>query len=168
MSDELLEIVDNIKQPSVWIRVLFMVVFGIASYLLLLPLIIILSIAQALFTLITGEPNENLRYFSATLVLYVSQIIRFLTYLSEDKPFPFSDFPELEDDSLAPATTASAAAQKANGSVASDEKAKGSATRKASAKKSPARKPARKRTTKKSPARKETPGKSDASDGNDS
>ena len=30
MSDELIEIVDNIKQPSVWIRVLFMIVFAVS------------------------------------------------------------------------------------------------------------------------------------------
>lgn len=168
MSDELLEIVDNIKQPSVWIRVLFMVVFGIASYLLILPLIIILSIAQALFTLITGEPNENLRYFSGTLVLYVSQIIEFLTYLSEEKPFPFSDFPELEDHSLAPAATAAGTARKANGAAAGDEKPKGPAKRKAAAKKSPVRKPARKKATKKSAAKAEASEKPAESGGNDS
>jgi len=49
MSDELIEIVDNIKQPSVWIRVLFMIVFALASYIIILPLVLVLSIAQALF-----------------------------------------------------------------------------------------------------------------------
>jgi len=53
MSDELIEIVDNIKQPSVWIRVLFMIVFALASYIIILPLVLVLSIAQALF--VRGE-----------------------------------------------------------------------------------------------------------------
>ena len=48
MSDELIEIVDNIKQPSVWIRVLFMIVFALASYIIILPLVLVLSIAQGL------------------------------------------------------------------------------------------------------------------------
>jgi len=100
MSNELNEIVDNITQPSAWIRVLLMAVFAIASYFVLLPLILVLSIAQALFTLITGQSNANLKYFSATLKLYVTQIIEFLTYLSDDRPYPFSDLPEVEDDSL--------------------------------------------------------------------
>ncbi len=100
MSNELDEIVDNIKQPSAWTRVLLMAVFAIASYFVLLPLILVLSIAQALFTLITGDANANLRYFSATLELYVAQLFKFMTYLSEEKPYPFSSLPEVEDDSL--------------------------------------------------------------------
>ena len=147
MSDELLEIVDNIKQPSVWIRILFMVVFGVASYVLILPLIIILSIAQTLFVLITGETNENLKYFSASLELYVSQLFKFLTYLEEEKPFPFSDFPEVEDSSMTEAPVARA--RKANGSSADAGKSKSASTRKAGTKKAPARKSATKKAAKK-------------------
>lgn len=157
MSDEFLDIADNMREPSVWIRVLFMIVFGIASYFLILPLIIILSIAQALFTLIAGEPNENLKYFSATLDLYISQIIKFLTYLSEEKPFPFSDFPEVEDSSLSEAAASTAA--KANG-ASSDAAGKQSAAKVSTAKrKAPAKKAAKKKTAKKQAANKGEPAK---------
>ena len=97
MSDKLDEIVDNITQPSAWIRILLMTVFAVASYFILLPLILVLSIAQALFTLITGKGNANIRYFSSTLELYISQLFKFMTYLSEVKPYPFSDLPEVEE-----------------------------------------------------------------------
>ena len=100
MSKKLDKSIDNVIQSPVWIRTLFVVVFAIASYFILLPLIIVLSIAQGLFTLITGNANANLKYFSAVLELYISQLFRFLTYLSEVKPYPFSDLPEVEDVSL--------------------------------------------------------------------
>lgn len=100
MSDKLNEIVDNIKQPSAWIRILLITVFAGGVQLVLVPLILVLSIAQALFTLITGKGNANIRYFSSALELYTSQLFKFITYLSEVKPYPFSDFPEVEDDSL--------------------------------------------------------------------
>jgi len=100
MSKKLDESIDNVIQSPVWIRTLFVVVFAIASYFILLPLIIVLSIAQGLFTLITGNANANLKYFSAVLELYISQLFRFLTYLSEVKPYPFSNLPEVEDVSL--------------------------------------------------------------------
>jgi Domain of unknown function (DUF4389) len=100
MSDELDDFVDNIREPSFWARILLMIIFALASYVILLPLILVLSIAQALFTLITGQSNANLRYFSATLVLYVAQVIQYLTYLTDVKPYPFSDLPEVEDKSL--------------------------------------------------------------------
>ena len=100
MSKKLDKSIDNVIQSPVWIRTLFVVVFAIASYFILLPLIIVLSIAQGLFTLITGNANANLKYFSAVLELYISQLFRFLTYLSEVKPYPFSDLPEVEEVSL--------------------------------------------------------------------
>ena len=100
MSKKLDKSIDNVIQSPVWIRTLFVVVFAIASYFILLPLIIVLSIAQGLFTLITGNANANLKYFSAVLELYISQLFRFLTYLSEVKPYPFSDLPEVGDVSL--------------------------------------------------------------------
>ena len=100
MSKKLDKSIDNVIQSPVWTRTLFVAVFAIASYFILLPLIIVLSIAQGLFTLITGNANANLKYFSAVLELYISQLFRFLTYLSEVKPYPFSDLPEVEDVSL--------------------------------------------------------------------
>ena len=145
MSDELIEIVDNIKQPSVWIRVLFMIVFAVASYIIILPLVLVLSIAQALFVLITGDSNANLRYFSATLELYVSQIIKFLTYLSEVKPFPFSDLPEVEVDTL---QEAPASRSERNKSATDKSRAATSAAEKAAVNKTASVKPAKKKVAK--------------------
>ena len=150
MSDELIEIVDNIKQPSVWIRVLFMIVFAVASYIIILPLVLVLSIAQALFVLITGDSNANLRYFSATLELYVSQIIKFLTYLSEVKPFPFSDLPEVEVDTL---QEAPASRSERNKSATDKSRAATSAAEKAAVNKTASVKPAKKKVAKKKVAR---------------
>lgn len=112
MSDELEEFVENIKERSFWVRILFMVAFAVATYIIIVPMILVLSIVQAVLTLITGQINANLRYFSATLVLYVTQLIEFLTYLSDVKPFPFSDLPEVEDDSLQEEPVATDAAEK--------------------------------------------------------
>lgn len=100
MSDQLDEMVDNIREPSAWIRGLFVVAFIVGLNVIILPIILVLSIVQILFSLCTGESNANLRYFAGTLELYISQIIRFLTYNSERKPFPFSDLPELDVETV--------------------------------------------------------------------
>lgn len=151
MSKELNEIVDNVIQPAVWIRVLFMAVFAIASYFILLPLILVLSIAQALFTLITGQCNANLRYFSATLTLYVTQVLEFLTYLSDVKPFPFSDLPEVEDGSLQEQSAPKKGGkEKAPATVTAAEKP-------AAKKKAVKKKAAKKKAAKKSPKTVEKP-----------
>ena len=173
MSDELNEIADNITQPSVWIRLLLMTVFAIASYFVLLPLILVLSIAQALFTLITGKGNANLRYFSSALELYISQLFKFMTYLSEVKPFPFSDLPEVEDDSLQEKSPPKKTNKKTNTagkheievSAASTAVAKPAVKKKAATKKAAPKKAAKKNAPKKASKITEKPEKDAGGDG---
>ncbi len=100
MSEELDDLVDNLREPSTWIRVLFMLIFGLLLYLIIVPVILVLALGQALFSIVTGDENDNLRKFGAALSQYVHQVLRFLTFNSEEKPFPFSDFPgiDINDD----------------------------------------------------------------------
>lgn len=98
MSEKFDEVVDNLKEPNSWIRLVFMIVFGVLLYLIIAPVILIIVIAQTLFALFTGSPNPNLKDFSNALGQYISQILKFLLYGVEDKPFPFTDFPRVKDD----------------------------------------------------------------------
>ncbi len=97
MAEDLNQIVDNLKQPSSWIRVLFMLGFAILLYVIITPVVFLLMIVQALFVLLTGELNANLKYFGGALAQYVSQILLFISYNSETRPFPFSDFPTIDE-----------------------------------------------------------------------
>jgi hypothetical protein len=137
MSDELDDIVDNLRKPSAWIRVIFMLAFVVFLYLVIAPIILVLMLAQALFAVINGKENENLRYFGSALTRYVSQILEFITYNTERKPFPFADFPG-----------AGGQAQTAATSTAVDTK-KESATKKPVVREKPSKKTAAKKTTKK-------------------
>ena len=98
MSEKFDEVVDNLREPNSWVRLVFMIVFGVVLYVIIAPVILIIVIAQALFTLFTGSPNTNLKDFSNVLSQYISQILKFLLYGVEDKPFPFTDFPRVKDD----------------------------------------------------------------------
>lgn len=97
MSDENKSDMDNIKAnvlaPDHWIRLLFMILFGVVLQVasLIVGAVVVL---QFLFALTTGSDNENLRSFGANLTQYISDTLRFLTYNSEEKPFPFSDWPD--------------------------------------------------------------------------
>lgn len=90
MSDE---IVDNLKKQSAWLRVLFMAGFVVALYVTGVVLLVIM-LAQIIFSLFSGSDNQNLRRLGAGLASYVSQILAYLTYNSESRPFPFSSFPQ--------------------------------------------------------------------------
>ena len=167
MSDALNEIVDNIAQPSAWIRILLMTVFAVAFYFLLLPLILVLSIAQALFTLITGKGNANIRYFSSALELYVTQLFKFMTYLSEVKPYPFSDLPEVEDDSLQQESAPKKTSKKTDGAAKDKVKVSAASTvavKPAVKKKAATKKVAKKKAPKKAAKNIEKPEKDPGGD----
>ena len=143
MSEELDELVDNLKEASAWIRVLFMLAFAIVLYLIIAPVILVLMIVQALFVIITGESNTNLRFLGAALSKYIFQVLQFLSYNSNTKPFPFSDFPEVKNDEFNPAPTAK-----------EQDKAAAAPARPESAKKTPARKVVKKTSAKKAAPKK--------------
>lgn len=91
----------NLQNPNQWRRILYMLLFWIVLYLVMMVTGALILI-QVLFALITGSDNENLRKFSADLTKYINQIILFLTYNENRKPFPFAAWGELEDQEPPP------------------------------------------------------------------
>ncbi|WP_339898594.1 DUF4389 domain-containing protein [uncultured Gilvimarinus sp.] len=83
----------NITSSDHWIRLLFMILFALVLYVAGI-VVGVLVLVQFLFALITGSDNTNLRQLGDSLTQYIAQTLRFLTYNSNDKPFPFADWPE--------------------------------------------------------------------------
>ena len=88
-----MDIKDNAKNTDTWLRGLFIVVFAVIFYFLI-GLIWLLVIFQFVTKVITGELNGNLEQFSTKLTSYALQILHYITYQSEERPFPFSPFPD--------------------------------------------------------------------------
>ncbi len=91
----------NLKNPNQWLRILYMILFWIVLYVVM-TVTGALILIQVLFALITGSDNENLRKFAADLTKYINQIILFLTYNENRKPFPFAAWGELEENEPEP------------------------------------------------------------------
>ncbi len=83
---------DNIKSESFWLRSLFMIFF-LMVYRIVDLLVLLVALSQWLYMLLTGDSNASLSRFSGGLSQYVAQIIKYLGYHTEQKPFPFSDWP---------------------------------------------------------------------------
>jgi len=79
-----------------WIRLLYMIVFGLLSILARM-VVCIVAVLQFLLVLITGADNKNLRDLGQGASRWTYQAFLFLTFNSDDKPFPFSDWPEIEE-----------------------------------------------------------------------
>lgn len=89
MDDDLKQ---NLTASETWIRGLFILLF---AFLLVVARVVTgaVVVIQFLFTVFSGQTNDNLRYFGASLATYVYQALLFVTYNSDEKPFPFSPWP---------------------------------------------------------------------------
>ena len=94
MPEKLDDLVENVRELSGWVRVLFVIFFIVVLHLIISPLIVLLALAQGLFLIFNAKANENLAGFGALLAIYAAQILNFVTFHSERRPFPFSDFPD--------------------------------------------------------------------------
>ena len=83
---------ENFVQQGKWLRLLWMIGFSFIYSISLWVLWLIVTV-QFLFVLLTNSPNENILRAASGFRNYMVQILDFITYRSEDKPFPFSDFP---------------------------------------------------------------------------
>ena len=91
-----MDIKENAKNVDVWTRGLFILIYGVVFYFVF-SLIWLIVIFQFLTKLITTELNEQLLNFSDSLTKYVAQILLYITFKSEERPFPFSPWPNGND-----------------------------------------------------------------------
>lgn len=86
---------ENAKNVDVWIRGLFIVIFGVILYFLF-GIIWLLVVFQFFTKVVTGNLNDHLSEFSKGLTRYAFQILSYITFQSEERPFPFSPWPGAE------------------------------------------------------------------------
>jgi hypothetical protein len=86
--------------------ILFYVIFSFTDIVLAL-----IALVQCVAVLLGYEPLASLKSFGASLGVYLKQISEFLSFNSDEKPYPFSDWPvvipeELETQSSSPSEKA--------------------------------------------------------------
>jgi hypothetical protein len=82
----------NVKDKDTWLRFLYLVLFGIAFYLSIM-LTFAASVFQFLAKLFNGSAFAGVAEFGDNLATYQGQVTRYLTFSSDEKPFPFAPFP---------------------------------------------------------------------------
>ena len=87
------------KDKSVWMRALYMLIFsfflGVAKFVAFVVIIF-----QFLTVLFGSETNKNLLRLGESLSIYHYQVMMFLTYNSEEHPFPMGNWPDPSDKTL--------------------------------------------------------------------
>ena len=83
---------EQIEHESIVLRIFWMLVFTLIWYLaeLLLGLVIVLQLICRIFQ---GKINTDLLGFGDSLSQYLAQIGQFGSFNTEEKPWPFTDWP---------------------------------------------------------------------------
>lgn len=86
-------IVERLSSAEFWLRLaymlLFFVIVSVAAYVMTFVVIV-----QFFWVLIAGEKNNKVSQFSKSLSLFIYEILLFLSHNTDEKPFPFKDWPE--------------------------------------------------------------------------
>lgn len=81
----------NLKKIETWKRILLMLIYAVIDSLVKLVLWFVIFL-QTCSVLLTGATNPNLLEFGRNLSRYHYHILLFLTFTTEQLPFPFSDW----------------------------------------------------------------------------
>jgi len=76
-----------------WMRILFTALFWFIFYISQM-LVLVVVVAQSSFVILTGTPNHHLLALGDRLANYVQEILRYVTFNTDQRPFPFADFPQ--------------------------------------------------------------------------
>ncbi len=80
------------SKRNIWVRGLYMLLMAVL-WQVSEAVLCVVAIVQFVLALVSNAPNERLMTFGRSLSRYVQQIAAFVTFASEDIPFPFSDWP---------------------------------------------------------------------------
>ncbi|MEL7940078.1 MULTISPECIES: DUF4389 domain-containing protein [Pseudomonas] len=83
---------DRMNKESLALRILWMLLFALVWYVaqMLLGAVVVV---QLVYRIIYGAPSASLLAFGDSLSQYLAQIGRFGTFNSDEKPWPFADWP---------------------------------------------------------------------------
>ncbi len=80
------------NKRNIWVRGLFMLLMGFVLHVSGTVLFCV-AVLQFLIVLLNGTPNARLLGFSRSIGIFFRQIVEFLTFATEEIPFPFSEWP---------------------------------------------------------------------------
>lgn len=84
---------ENLTNINTWLRVAFIILFGIVFYIAFGWLIWLLVLFQVVTKLLTGGVNPQLLELSPKVTDYANDILRYVTFQSDQKPWPLDKSP---------------------------------------------------------------------------
>ena len=88
------EVETNEREKPGVIRALYTILFLIIIRLISMVLFVIV-ITQYIYSWLTGEPNDKLLYFTEGLAEYSRQLVSYVGFNTDEKPWPVGEWPEV-------------------------------------------------------------------------
>jgi len=80
------------NKRNIWARGFFMLLM-VFAFQVSATLIFAVTVIQFVMMLLNGTANARLISFGRSLGVYFQQIVNFMTFVTEEIPFPFNDWP---------------------------------------------------------------------------
>ncbi|MBV9989747.1 MAG: DUF4389 domain-containing protein [Alphaproteobacteria bacterium] len=82
-----------VRPPFPFERLFYALAFAVIAWFLF-PVLVVLGIAQFAVYAIEGHANEELKSFTRRLACYLWELLTFICFARDEKPFPFGPFPK--------------------------------------------------------------------------
>lgn len=82
------ELEKNVTQRSTWVRLIFMIIIGFL-YAISRVVTAAVIVIQFFNVLITAKTNAQLKKLGHSLAIYSLEVVDFMTFNTETRPFPF-------------------------------------------------------------------------------
>ena len=80
------------NKRNIWMRGFLMILMALAFHVCITVLGFV-ALIQFVIVLLNDTPNVRLVSFGRSMGNYLRQIVNFLTFATEEMPFPFSEWP---------------------------------------------------------------------------
>ncbi len=84
---------NRVSDPYMVRRAAYMLLFIVLFTAIADTLLPAVMLAQIIYLLVTGRRNRQLVWLGKVLTDYTSGVLRYLTFATEEKPFPFGEWP---------------------------------------------------------------------------
>ena len=83
----------NTKSSGLWVRVVYMILF-LLVFSISESIVILTTVVAFAFQLFGKPVPSGVLYIGRTFARFIEQVILFLTFNTEQQPFPFSPWPD--------------------------------------------------------------------------
>ena len=88
------EIETNEREKPGLARALYILLYLIIGRFISMVLFVI-AITQYIYSWLTGEPNDKILYFTEGLAEYTKQLVSYVGFNTDEKPWPLGDWPDV-------------------------------------------------------------------------